>query len=149
MGSTTMLLALFFLSLLTIVPIVQAAFTRVSITRSATRSVLISCISPSTTTLSAIQTLFDVKHLRTLLGTNSFPTSTSPRQSVAAKDKVIILFRRRCSNGTRTSNHRLVCAVQKGDGLYHIAAEVFARLVAYQEIRAVDDILGVTLIGVG
>ncbi|RVX13441.1 hypothetical protein CK203_021046 [Vitis vinifera] len=47
MGSTTMLLALFFLSLLTIVPKVQAAFTRDSATRSATRSVLISCVSPS------------------------------------------------------------------------------------------------------
>ena len=144
MGSTTMLLALFFLSLLTIVPKVQAAFTRDSATRSATRSVLISCVSPSTTTLSAIQTLFDVKHLRTLLGTNSFPTST-----VAAKDKVIIPFRRRRSNGTRTSNHRLAYAVQKGDGLYHITAEVFAGLVAYQEIRAVDDIPNVSLIGVG
>ncbi|KAL6346924.1 hypothetical protein AAG906_003041 [Vitis piasezkii] len=149
MGSATLLLALFFLSVLTTVPKVQAAFTCNSTTRSTTCSALIDYVSPNTTTLSAIQTLFDVKNLRTLLGANSLPTSTSPNQSVAAKDKIVIPFRCRCSNGTGISNHRPVYTVQKDDGLYHIAAEVFAGLVTYQEIQAVNNISDANLIEVG
>ncbi|RVW96629.1 Glycerol-3-phosphate acyltransferase 9 [Vitis vinifera] len=89
------------------------------------------------------------KTFETLLGANSLPASTPTNQSVAAKDKIVIPFRCRCSNGTGISNHRPVYTVQKDDGLYHIAAEVFAGLVTYQEIQAVNNISDANLIEVG
>lgn len=146
MGSATLLLALSFLSVLITAPRAQASF---KCSSGPTCNALVGYVSPNTTTLSAIQTLFGVKNFRTLLGANSLPASTPTNQSVAAKDKIVIPFRCRCSNGTGISNHRPVYTVQKDDGLYHIAAEVFAGLVTYQEIQAVNNISDANLIEVG
>jgi LysM repeat protein len=54
-----------------------------------------------------------------------------------------------CINNTGLSNKQPIYTVQKDDGLYHIAAEVFSGLVTYQEIAAVNNVTDVNLIEVG
>jgi len=54
-----------------------------------------------------------------------------------------------CINNTGHSNKQPIYTVQKDDGLFHIAAEVFSGLVTYQEIAAVNNISDVNLIKVG
>ncbi|KAJ9704538.1 hypothetical protein PVL29_002888 [Vitis rotundifolia] len=147
MGSATLLLALFLLSVLITAPRAQAATFKCS--SGPTCNALIDYVSPNTTTLSAIQTLFGVENFLTLLGANSLPTSTLANQSVAANDKIVIPFGCRCSNGTGISDHRPVYTVQKGDGLDHIAVDVFSRLVTYQEIQEVNNISDPSVIEVG
>lgn len=147
MGPAPLLLALPFLLLLTTVPEAQAAnFTCKAAT---TCNALVDYVSPNTTSLSSIQTLFGVKNLRTLLGANNLANSTLGNYTVTAKDKVIIPFRCRCSNGTGASNGQPVYVVQSGDGLDHIAVDVFARLVTFQEIQAANNISNPNLIQVG
>ena len=68
---------------------------------------------------------------------------------MAAQSKVVIPFPCNCSNGTGTSGDRPVYTVVKDDGLYHIAAEVFAGLVTYPEIQAANNISDPNQIEVG
>uniref|UniRef100_A0A5B7AQU7 Putative lysM domain-containing GPI-anchored protein 2 n=1 Tax=Davidia involucrata TaxID=16924 RepID=A0A5B7AQU7_DAVIN len=110
---------------------------------------LIDYVSPNTTTLSAIQNLFGVRNLPSLLGANNFPLSTAPNRTVSANQTVKIPFPCLCANGTGTSNHQPLYKVVSGDGLYHIAAEVFSGLVTFPQIQAVNNISDANVINVG
>ncbi|RQO95908.1 hypothetical protein POPTR_009G143300v4 [Populus trichocarpa] len=110
---------------------------------------LIDYISPNTTTLSHIKTLFSIKNVRSILGANNLPLSTLPNFTIPAKQPIKIPFTCLCINNTGLSNKQPIYTVQKDDGLYHIAAEVFSGLVTYQEIAAVNNVTDVNLIEVG
>ncbi|KAG6761743.1 hypothetical protein POTOM_034976 [Populus tomentosa] len=110
---------------------------------------LIDYISPNTTTLSHIKTLFSIKNLRSILGANNLSLSTLPNFTIPAKHPIKIPFTCLCINNTGLSNKQPIYTVQKDDGLYHIAAEVFSGLVTYQEIAAVNNVTDVNLIEVG
>ncbi|PQQ11309.1 lysM domain-containing GPI-anchored protein 2 [Prunus yedoensis var. nudiflora] len=110
---------------------------------------LIDYVPANTTTLNAIKTLFNISHLRTLLGANNFPLSTAPTRTVPALQKILIPFKCLCSNGTGVSNKRPQYIVKPGDDLDHIATVVFSRLVKYQEIVAVNKIPNPSLITIG
>ncbi|KAA8546169.1 hypothetical protein F0562_020937 [Nyssa sinensis] len=109
---------------------------------------LIDYVSPNTTTLSTIKALFGIKHLRSLLGANNLPLSTPSSQTVSAQQTIKIPFPCMCTNGTGISNHVPVYKVVAGDFLFHIATEVFSRLVTYQQIQAVNRIEDESLIEV-
>ncbi|XP_021647918.1 lysM domain-containing GPI-anchored protein 2 isoform X1 [Hevea brasiliensis] len=115
-------------------------------TTSATCHALIDYVSPNTSTLSAIEALFSIKNLRSLLGANNFPLSTLPNQTVAAQQTIKIPFTCLCSNGTGISNKKPTYIVQSGDDLDHIAREVFSGLVTNQQIAAVNNIKNASLI---
>ncbi|KAK6129429.1 hypothetical protein DH2020_036831 [Rehmannia glutinosa] len=115
----------------------------------ATCNALIDYVSPNATTLSAIRTLFTIKNLRSILGANNLPLSTPRTFPIAAQQTVKIPFPCVCNNGTGISNRRPNYTVVAGDGLYHIAAEVFSGLVTYQQIQAVNNISDPNLIMVG
>ncbi|KAK4491478.1 hypothetical protein RD792_002228 [Penstemon davidsonii] len=118
--------------------------------RGATCNALVDYVSPNATTLSAIRTLFSIRNLRTILGANNLPPSTAANYTIAARQTVRIPFPCTCTNnGTGISNRRPIYTVAPGDGLYHIAAEVFSGLVTYPEIQAVNNISDANLIEVG
>ncbi|KAL8521218.1 hypothetical protein ACS0TY_011671 [Phlomoides rotata] len=110
---------------------------------------LIDYLSPNATTISAVKTLFNIKNLRTILGANNLPLSTPRNYSIPANSTIKIPFPCICRNGTGISNRRPNYTVVPGDGLYHIAAEVFSGLVLYPEIQAVNNISDADLIEVG
>ncbi|XP_059433788.1 lysM domain-containing GPI-anchored protein 2-like [Corylus avellana] len=114
-----------------------------------TCTALIDYVSPNKTTLSVIQNLFQVKKFRNLLGVNNFSSTASENQTISAQQKIRIPFTCFCSNGTGLSNRSPVYTVVGGDGLDHIAAEVFSRLVTYQEIAAANGVADVNKIDVG
>lgn len=115
----------------------------------ATCTALIDYIAPNKTTLSAIQNLFQVKKFRNLLGANNFSSSAPVNQSISEQQKIRIPFTCACSNGTGLSNHSPVYTVVGGDGLDHIATEVFSGLVTYQEIAAANGLSDPNKIEVG
>ncbi|KAJ6897012.1 hypothetical protein NC651_023025 [Populus alba x Populus x berolinensis] len=90
-------------------------------------------------------TAFDVP----LKGANNLSPSTLPNVTIPAKQPIKIPFTCLCINNTGLSNKQPIYTVQKDDGLYHIAAEVFSGLVTYQEIAAVNNVTDVNLIEVG
>ncbi|KAL3580878.1 hypothetical protein D5086_018713 [Populus alba] len=90
-------------------------------------------------------TAFDVP----LKGANNLALSTLPNFTIPAKQPIKIPFTCLCINNTGLSNKQPIYTVQKDDGLYHIAAEVFSGLVTYQEIAAVNNVTDVNLIEVG
>ncbi|KAJ6368907.1 hypothetical protein OIU78_001306 [Salix suchowensis] len=110
---------------------------------------LIDYISPNTTTFSHIKTLFSVKNIRSILAANNLPLSTLPNTTIPANQTIKISFPCLCINNTGQSNNEPIYTVQKDDGLYHIAAEVFSGLVTYPEIAAANNIPDVNLIKVG
>nr|GMC83493.1 lysM domain-containing GPI-anchored protein 2 [Ipomoea batatas] len=110
---------------------------------------IIDYVSPNTTTLSAVKALFNVKNLRSILGANNLPLTTPPNQTLIANHTLKIPFICSCANGTGTSNKRPVYTVVPGDGLYHIAAEVFGNLVTDHQIQAANNIKDANLIFVG
>nr|GMC85300.1 lysM domain-containing GPI-anchored protein 2 [Ipomoea batatas] len=110
---------------------------------------IIDYVSPNTTTLSAVKALFNVKNLRSILGANNLPLTTPPNQTLIANHTLKIPFTCSCANGTGTSNKRPVYTVVPGDGLYHIAAEVFGNLVTDHQIQAANNIKDANLIFVG
>lgn len=115
----------------------------------ATCQALVGYKSPNTTTLRSIQSLFGVKHLRSLLAANNLSPTTPPTTTVRAQDTVIIPFTCRCSNGSGISYPGPVYTVQKDDGLYYIASIVFSYLMAYEDIQLVNHIENANLIYVG
>lgn len=146
MGSATLLLVLsIFISGVSVIPTAEGF----NCTSNATCRAIVDYVSPNTTTLLDIQTRFGVKNLRSILGVNSMPLSTSPNQTVQSKQKIRIPFHCACANGSGTSNKRPVYKVQPGDDLYHIAVDVFSRLVTYQQIQAVNHIKDANLIEKG
>ncbi|KAG8368017.1 hypothetical protein BUALT_Bualt15G0001500 [Buddleja alternifolia] len=115
----------------------------------ATCNALVDYLTPNTTTLFAIRTLFSIRNLRTILGANNLPLSTPSSFPLPANHTIKIPFPCICNSGTGLSNRRPNYTVVPGDGLYHIAAEVFSGLVTYQEIQAVNNIRDPNLIEVG
>ncbi|CAA2957955.1 Hypothetical predicted protein [Olea europaea subsp. europaea] len=118
-------------------------------TSTATCDALVDYVSPNDTTLSAINTLFQVKNLLSILGANKLPLSTPSNFPVAAKRTIKIPFPCICNNLTGISNRQPNYTVVPGDYLYHIAAEVFAGLVTVQQIQEVNNIANASLISVG
>lgn len=85
------------------------------------------------TTFSAIQKLFAVKHLRSLLGANGLLPSTPAYSTVAAAQTIKIPFNCSCSsNGTGASYKRPQYTVRSGDTLFKIATGLFSNLVISQ-----------------
>ncbi|GMI73350.1 lysM domain GPI-anchored protein 2 precursor, LysM-containing receptor protein 1, CEBiP-like 1 [Hibiscus trionum] len=110
---------------------------------------LVGYITVNNTNLGAIQSLFNVKNLRSLLGANNLPPSTPRNYGVAAQQVIKVPINCLCYNNTGTSNGAPIYTVQPGDGLYHIAAEVFSRLLLYPQIAAANSIGNADLINVG
>lgn len=106
-------------------------------------------VSPNATTLAAVQALFQVKHLRSILGANNLDLSTVPNTTVSPQQTITVPFNCSCSNSTGFSYRRPVYTVQKGDGLDHIARDVFSNLVVYPDIQQVNGIVNASLIEVG
>ncbi|KAF8410321.1 hypothetical protein HHK36_002848 [Tetracentron sinense] len=149
MRFATLLLTISFLAVLAITARAQDEIQRFNCSSSRTCDALIDYVSPNTTTLNSIKTLFGVKNLRSLLGANSMALSTSPNKTVASGSTIKIPFQCNCTNGTGKSNRLPVYKVQKGDGLDHIARDVFAGLLKYQRIVEVNNITNPDLIEVG
>ncbi|XP_065866283.1 lysM domain-containing GPI-anchored protein 2 isoform X1 [Euphorbia lathyris] len=118
-------------------------------TTSSTCRSLIDFVSPNATTISAVKDLFSIKNLRTILGANNLPPSTSPHLSIAAQQTIKIPFACICINGTGVSNKRPTYKVVTGDGLDHIAREVFSGLMTYQQIAKINGIPDPNMIRVG
>ncbi|XP_030450170.2 lysM domain-containing GPI-anchored protein 2-like [Syzygium oleosum] len=149
MGCAVVLACLSFLLLCALLPATDALGFTCTAQPEATCQALVGYISPNTTTLKSIQSLFGVKHLRSLLAANNLSPTTLPTATVQATDTVIIPFTCRCSNGSGISDRSPVYTVQKDDGLYYIAAAVFSYLVVYQDIQLVNRIENASLIYIG
>ncbi|XP_073292818.1 lysM domain-containing GPI-anchored protein 2-like isoform X2 [Primulina huaijiensis] len=107
---------------------------------------LIDYVSPNATTLSSIQTLFTLPNLSSILAANNLPLSTLPTYPIASKQIIKILFPCICTNGTGISNGLPSYTVIHGDGLYHIAAEVFSGLITVSQIQTANNISNPDLI---
>ncbi|KAF7113312.1 hypothetical protein RHSIM_RhsimUnG0142700 [Rhododendron simsii] len=143
MGFTTALLTVLSFYLVAAVTLTPTAAQFACNSTGATCNGLVGYVSPNSTTLGHIKSLFDIKNLRNLLGANGLPPSTPSTHPVAANETLQIPFVCLCRNGTGLPrNHRPAYTVVPGDGLYHIAAEVFAGL-------AVNNISNANLIIVG
>ena len=118
----------------------STAFTCNTTTAKSTCHSLVDYVSPNTTVLSTIQSLFQIMRFHDLLGANGFPNSTSPNETLQAQQRIKIPFTCRCENGTGVSDRAPVYTVKKDDGLYHIAAEIFSRLVTFAEIAKFNNI---------
>lgn len=129
--------------------VVEAQSSSFKCSSNSTCDAIIDYVSPNTTTLSAVKALFNVKNLRSILGANNLPLTTPPNQTLIANHTLKIPFTCSCANGTGTSNKRPVYTVVPGDGLYHIAAEVFGNLVTDHQIQAANNIKDANLIFVG
>ncbi|KAE8724742.1 glycerol-3-phosphate acyltransferase 3-like [Hibiscus syriacus] len=110
---------------------------------------LVGYTTVNNTNLGAIRTLFNVTSFRSLLGANGLPPSTPPSSAVAAQRVIRVPINCVCYNGTGTSYGGPTYTVQPDDGLYHIAAEVFSRLVLYPEIAVANNISDPNNIEVG
>ena len=127
----------------------STAFTCNTTTAKSTCHSLVDYVSPNTTVLSTIQSLFQIMRFHDLLAANGFPNFTSPNDTLQAQQRIKIPFTCRCENGTGVSDRAPVYTVKKYDALYHIAAEIFSNLVTYQEIAKVNGILDANKFEVG
>lgn len=118
-------------------------------TTTSTCKSLVGYVSPNTTTLARIQTLFQVKTLGSLLGVNNLSASTPSNHTIRANSTVRIPIPCRCSNGVGMSNNVPNYTVVPNDGLFHIASEVFGGLVEYHQIVTANNISDPNLIFVG
>ena len=143
MGYSKMLLGLVLLITLAATSTAQPAAVAPTFkctTTKATCHSLIDYVSPNTTTISTIQSLFQIKRFHDLLGANGLSNSTSPNKTLEAKERIRIPFTCLCENGTGLSNRSPKYKVKKDDGLYHIAAEIFSGLTTSQEVARVNGI---------
>ncbi|KAI3847079.1 hypothetical protein MKW92_041586 [Papaver armeniacum] len=107
-------------------------------------------VSPNATTLSDIANLFGLTDFNSFLGANNFPMEdTSPNKSVAAKETIKIPFTCSCKNGTGISENTPVYKVKAGEGLDHIARNIYSLLITYQEIASVNNVTDPNKIEVG
>ncbi|KAL5562382.1 hypothetical protein UlMin_032129 [Ulmus minor] len=143
MGSTTLLLPLFFLA--TLAP----QTTAFNCSTPAPCHALVDYVVPNTTSLNAIKTLFGIKKLYSLLGANNLNISTSPNTRIPAKQKIKIPFPCRCANGSGISDQVPIYVVQPGNGLDYIARNIFSELMKYEDIAAVNGIPDPNKIEVG
>ncbi|KAM5562716.1 lysM domain-containing GPI-anchored protein 2 [Rosa sericea] len=145
-SNLTLLLTLALLISTLTAPSSAASFNCTNPAKSTCRS-LIDFVAINATTLNAVKTLFNITHLRDLLGANNL--STRPDQPLAAKQKIRIPFSCLCFNGSGVSNHRPQHIVKAGDGLDDIARNLYSSLVTYQEIARVNGIPDPNKINVG
>ena len=149
MGSPKVLVGvLLFITLAT----TSAAFTCTNTnttTKNSTCRSLVGYVSPNTTLLSSIQSLFRIKRFQDLLGANGFNASTSPNPTIQANQTIKIPITCRCENGIGVIDRPPEYKVIKDDWLYHIAAEIFSRLVTFQEIAEFNNIPDANKITVG
>ncbi|GAB2247010.1 hypothetical protein Droror1_Dr00006892 [Drosera rotundifolia] len=145
MPSSLLSLPLLFLLLSTTI----AAAAGFTCTTSSNCTALIQYISVNDTTLSSIQSLFSLPHLRSLLSANSLPLSTPKSYHVAASTPINVPFPCLCGNGSGFSDHRPVYVVQPGNFLYEIASVVFASLTTVADIVQVNGIQNASSIGIG
>lgn len=110
---------------------------------------LVGYITVNNTNLGAIQSLFNVKNLRSLLGANNLPLDTKRNYAIPAQQVIKVPINCLCKNNTGTSNGAPIYTVQPDDGLYHIAAEVFSRLLLLEQIVAANNIRNPNLIYIG
>ncbi|XVF68043.1 hypothetical protein PTKIN_Ptkin10aG0171400 [Pterospermum kingtungense] len=110
---------------------------------------LVGYITVNNTNLGAIQSLFDIKNLRSLLGANNLSLSTPSSYSIDAEQVIKVPIPCVCYNNTGTSGQVPTYKIQAGDALYHIAAEVFSRLVLYSQIAAANNISDPNQIDIG
>ncbi|MBA0833677.1 hypothetical protein Goarm_006102 [Gossypium armourianum] len=110
---------------------------------------LVGYITVNNTNLGAIQSLFSVKNLRSLLGANNLPLNTKRSYAIPAQQVIKVPINCLCNNNTGTSSGAPIYTVQPDDGLYHIAAEVFSRLLLFQQIAAANNIRDANLITIG
>ncbi|XP_022725842.1 lysM domain-containing GPI-anchored protein 2-like [Durio zibethinus] len=101
---------------------------------------LVGYITVNNTNLGAIQSLFNVKNLRNLLGANNLPLYTPRNHTIPAQQVIKVPINCVCYNNTGTSSGAPIYKVQAGDGLDHIATEVFSRLVQFRQIQAANGI---------
>ena len=150
MGYAKVLVGVLFLFIA--VATTSAAFTcttNTTTTNSTCRS-LIDYVPLNNTNLSAVQSLFQIKRFHDLLGANDFSTSTSPNQTLPAKQRIKIPFSCRCENGTGVSDKPPVYTVKEGDaGLYNITSFTFSNVVTYQEIAEFNRLPDANKITVG
>ncbi|XP_030944155.1 lysM domain-containing GPI-anchored protein 2-like [Quercus lobata] len=118
-------------------------------TKNSTCHSLVGYVSPNTTLLSSIQSLFQIKRFHDLLGANGLNASTSSNPTVQANQTIKIPITCRCENGTGVIDSPPEYKVIKDDGLFHIAAEIFSRLVTFQEIAEFNNIPDANNITVG
>ncbi|KAG9136773.1 hypothetical protein Leryth_004534 [Lithospermum erythrorhizon] len=110
---------------------------------------IVEYISPNTTTITTIQSLFNVENLTDILGVNNLPLSTPSTYTIQSRRPIKIPIPCLCSNGTGKSNKVPVYKVVKDDGLYHIAFEIFSGLIVFQEIQEANNISDANKILVG
>ncbi|KDP42014.1 hypothetical protein JCGZ_03077 [Jatropha curcas] len=116
---------------------------------SSTCNSLVGYKTPNATTLFHLQNFFGVKDLNSLLGANNLPFST-PSNYTIKKDAVVkIPFPCKCSNGTGVSDGKQIYTVQKDDGLFYIANNVYMGLVTYPQIQEFNRIPNADRITVG
>ncbi|CAO2815729.1 unnamed protein product [Amaranthus hypochondriacus] len=118
-------------------------------TTKTTCNALVGYKSPNTTTISHIQSLFQVKNLKSLLGVNNLPPTTPPNHIIKGNSTVRIPFPCQCINGIGLSNHVPTYTVVKDDGLYHIAYDVFGGLLDYPSIVSANKIKDPNRIDIG
>ncbi|KAK4772464.1 hypothetical protein SAY86_014239 [Trapa natans] len=105
--------------------------------------------SPNQTTYPAVQALFGVTDLLSILGANGLPESTPATAPVSKGQVINIPFTCSCSNGTGTSQGIPIYTVQPGNTLTYIASEVFSNLVTYGSIATASNISNPDLILAG
>ncbi|CAL0306066.1 unnamed protein product [Lupinus luteus] len=118
-------------------------------TTNTTCRALIDYRNPNGTTLSYIQTLFDVKQLIDILGANNLPSNTTGNYSVGPNKAMKVPFPCKCNNGTGVSDHVPVYTIKAGDTLDNIATTIFAGLVKYPQIQEANNISDANTILVG
>lgn len=110
---------------------------------------LIDYTPPNATTIAAVQSLFEVKHLLSFLGANNLPNDTSPSSPLPASQKIKIPFHCKCGNGTGLSDKHPIYKVRSGDSLDKIAEITFSRLVTFHQIADANGIPDPSKITVG
>ncbi|KAJ4715871.1 LysM domain-containing GPI-anchored protein like [Melia azedarach] len=87
----------------------------------ATCQALVGYAPVNRSSISDIQSLFNVKNLRSILGANDLPLNTPRNFTVEAKQVVKVPIPCLCTNNTGVSNKKPTYIVKKDDGLYFIA----------------------------
>ncbi|XP_042066202.1 lysM domain-containing GPI-anchored protein 2 [Salvia splendens] len=146
---TPLSIPLLFLITITIAIPSTSAKTFRCTTAGATCQSIVDYLPPNRTTLRAIQSLFSVPHLYSILGANNLPLNTTASTPVPPQQRLRIPFPCLCSNGTGASRGRPVYTVVPDDGLWHIAAQVFSNIVTVAEIQAANGIPNPDKIEVG
>ncbi|XP_017971749.1 PREDICTED: lysM domain-containing GPI-anchored protein 2 [Theobroma cacao] len=107
---------------------------------------LVGYVTVNNTDLGTIQSLFNVKNFRSILGANGLSLSTPRTHNISAQQVIKIPINCVCYNDTGTSSGAPIYEVKEGDFLFHIAAEIFSRLVTFQQITEANGIGNSSLI---